>query len=150
MSRMLDKFRLRLTSLFRGGRADRSLKSEIELHLQEQIDENIAAGMPPAAARAAAVGAFGSTVVGEEQWRATRRVAVVEHLVQDLRYTLRSLRRQPVLFAAAVLSIGVAIAANTTIFSLASQLLFALPSAAAATSPIGSGALSKRVARSRA
>ena len=88
--------------------------------------------MTPDAARTAALRAFGSTVVIEEQCRDTRRVAFVEHIVQDLRYTLRSLVRQPMLLAAAVLSIGVAIGANTTIFNLASQLLFAVPSA---TSP---------------
>ena len=129
MSRMFDKVRLRLTSVFRAGKVERSLKREIELHLQEQIDENLAAGMAPAEARAAALRAFGSPSLIEEQCRDTRRVAFVEHVVQDLRYTLRSLVRQPLLLAAAVLSIGVAIAANTTIFNLASQLLFATPSA---------------------
>ena len=129
MSRTIDKVRLRLASLFRAGNAEQSLKQEIALHLQEQIDEYVAAGMTPAEARAAALRAFGSPGLVEEQCRDTRRVAFVEHLVQDLRYTLRSLVRQPLLLAAAVLSIGVAIAANTTIFSLASQLLFAKPSA---------------------
>ena len=129
MSRMIDKIRLRLASLFRAATVEQSLKHEIELHLQEQIDENLAAGMTPAEARAAALRAFGSPSLIEEQCRDTRRIAFVEHLVQDLRYTLRSLVRQPMLLAAAVLSIGVAIAANTTIFSLASQLLFATPSA---------------------
>ena len=115
--------------MFRAGNAEQSLKQEIALHLQEQIDEYVAAGMTPAEARAAALRAFGSPGLIEEQCRDTRRVAFVEHLVHDLRYTLRSLVRQPLLLAAAVLSIGVAIAANTTIFSLASQLLFAMPSA---------------------
>ena len=129
MSRTIDKIRLRLASLFRAGTAEQSLKQEIALHLQEQIDEHVAAGMTPAEARAAALRAFGSPGLIEEQCRDTRRIAFVEHLLQDLRYTLRSLVRQPLLLAAAVLSIGVAIAANTTIFSLASQLLFATPSA---------------------
>jgi predicted permease len=129
MSRMFDKVRLRLKSVFRAGKVERSLKCEIELHLQEQFDENLAAGMAPDEARAAALRAFGSPSLIEEQCRDTRRVAVVEHVVQDLRYTLRSLVRQPLLLSAAVLSIGVAIAANTTIFNLASQLLFATPSA---------------------
>ena len=129
MSRTIDKVRLRLASLFRAGNAEQSLKQEIALHLQEQIDEHVAAGMTPADARAAAPAPFGSPGLIEEQCRDTRRVAFVEHLLQDLRYTLRSLVRQPLLLAAAVLSIGVAIAANTTIFSLASQLLFATPSA---------------------
>jgi putative ABC transport system permease protein len=129
MSRFTDRLRLRLASLFSGSRVDASLKSEIALHLREQIDENIAAGMSAAEARAAALRAFGPVGVIEEQCRDTRRVAFVEHLSQDLRYTLRSLLRQPTLMAAAVLSIGVAVGANTAIFSLASELMFAMPSA---------------------
>ena len=49
--------------------------------------------------------------------------------MQDLRYTLRSLVRQPMLLIAAVVSIAVAVGANTTIFSLANELMFAIPSA---------------------
>jgi predicted permease len=129
MSRLTDRLRLRLASLFRGDRVDASLKGEIELHLQEQIDENLAAGMSPAEARAAARRSFGPVGVIEEQCRDTRRVAFVEHVAQDLRYTLRSLVRQPMLLIAAVVSIAVAVGANTTIFSLANELMFAMPSA---------------------
>ncbi len=129
MLRMLDKLRLRLASLFRGSQADASLKGEILVHLQEQIDENIASGMSPADARAAALRTFGPVALIEEQCRDTRRVAFVEHVVQDMRYTLRSLVRQPMLLLAAVVSIAVAVGANTTIFSLANELMFAMPSA---------------------
>ena len=129
MSRLTDRLRLRLASLFSGHRVDASLKSEIDLHLQEQIAENLAAGMSPAAARAAALRAFGPVGLIEEQCRDTRRVALIEHLAQDLRYTLRSLLRQPTLLAAAVVSIAVAVGANTAIFSLTSELMFAMPSA---------------------
>jgi predicted permease len=129
MSRWIDRLRLRLASLVHGNRVEASLKSEIELHLQEQVDENIAAGMSPADARAAALRMFGPVGLIEEQCRDTRRVAFVEHVAQDLRYTLRSLVRQPMLLTAAVVSIAVAVGANTTIFSLANELMFAMPSA---------------------
>ena len=153
MSRTIDKVRLRLASLFRAGNAEQSLKQEIALHLQEQIDEHVAAGMTPAARAAAPAFRFAGPHRGAMPGHPPRRVRGAP--LQDLRYTLRSLVRQPLLLAAAVLSIGVAIAANTTIFSLASQLLFATPSAvrpdrlvhigsaAAATSRIVNGARSK-------
>ena len=85
--------------------------------------------MSPADARAEAVRAFGPVGVIEEECRDTRRVAFVEHLVQDLRYSLRGLVRQPLLVAAATLSIGAAIGANTTVFNLANQLLLSKPTA---------------------
>ena len=129
MVRMLDKLRLRLASLFRGRQADASLKGEILVHLQEQIDEFIASGMSPAEARAAALRAFGPVSLIEEQCRDTRRTALIETVMQDLRYSLRSLVRQPMLLIAAVVSIAVAVGANTTIFGLANELMFAMPSA---------------------
>ncbi len=44
--------------------------------------------------------------------------------VQDVRYALRSLRREPGFFVAAVLIIGLGIGANTAIFSVLNTLLF--------------------------
>jgi predicted permease len=128
MPRWIDRARMRLRSLFRGGEADAALQREMLLHLEEQIDENIAAGMSPAEARTAALRAFGPRSRIEEECRDTRRVAFVQNFVQDARYTLRSLRRQPLLVLAATVSIAVAIGANTTIFSLASELLLSTPS----------------------
>jgi predicted permease len=128
MRRGIDRVRLRLRSLFRGHDADAELRAEIRLHLEEQSDENLAAGMTPAAARAAAMRAFGPVALVEEQCRDTRRVAVVQNLAQDLRYTLRSLRQQPMLVLAATLSIAIATGANTVIFNLASQIALNVPS----------------------
>jgi predicted permease len=129
MKRLFDVLRLRLRSIFHPAAADATLRDEIELHLQEQIDEYIAAGMSAADARAAALRTFGPVAPIEEQCRDTRRVGFVEHLAQDLRYARRSLSHQPALVIAASLSIAVAIGANTTIFGLFSELFLALPSA---------------------
>src|SRR6266545_5415052 len=129
MPRWFERLRLRARSLFRGTAVDRSLQSELQIHIDEQIDEHIAAGMAPAEARAAAMREFGPLARIQEECRDTRRVAFVRNLGRDLRYTLRSLRHQPLLVIAATVSIAVAGGANTTIFNLASELLFATPSA---------------------
>jgi predicted permease len=129
MMRQLDKLRLRLRSLFFTSRADRDLARELRAHVDEEAAANIAAGMPPHEARAAAARAFGSAVLVEEQCRDTRRVALVSNLARDVRYALRGFARQPGLFAAAVASISLGIGAILTIFSLANSLLMAAPSA---------------------
>jgi putative ABC transport system permease protein len=129
MRRTFDRLGLRLRSLFRGQDVDRAMKAEILVHLEEQIDENIAAGMTPAEARRAALGAFGHVDAVEERCRDTRRVAFAEHLWLDLRYSFRSLVAQPLLLAAATVSIAVAIGANTTIVGLATSLLMVTPTA---------------------
>src|SRR4051812_24172763 len=49
-------------------------------------------------------------------------------MVDDLRYALRALRKNPVLSSVALLSLAIGIGANTAIFSLMDRLLFrALP-----------------------
>jgi putative ABC transport system permease protein len=47
--------------------------------------------------------------------------------VQDLRYAVRLLRRQPVFAATAIVSLAIGIGANTTIFTIANALLFKTP-----------------------
>jgi len=128
MPRWIDRARLRWKSMFHPRDADAELAAEIRLHIDEQIEENLAAGMSPAEARTAAIRAFGPAALVEEQCRDTRRVSFLQNLVQDLRYTLRSLGHQPMLVAAATLSIAVAVGANTVIFSLASQIVLSTPS----------------------
>ncbi len=129
MPRWCDRLRLRTRSLFRSTAVDASMRDELQLHLDEQIDEYVAGGMTRDEARRAALRDFGPVAAIEEECRDARRVQVLSNLLQDLRYTFRSLRRQPLLVLAATVSIAVAVGANTTIFSLASELLFATPSA---------------------
>src|SRR5262245_66585671 len=129
MTRWFDVLRLRARSLFHGTAADSSLHDEIQLHLQEQIDDYVAGGMTRGEARETALRDFGPIARIEEECRDTRRVNFINNLTQDLRYTFRSLRRQPLLVLAATVSIAVAVGANTPVFSLASELLFATPSA---------------------
>src|SRR5688500_16146894 len=115
MRRLLDRMRLRLRSLLRGAEMDDALRNEIRVHLEEEIDALVAGGMSRSEARAAALRAFGPMDLVEEQCRDTRRIAFVEHLVLDLRYSFRSLTGQPMLVATSLLSIAIAIGANTTI-----------------------------------
>lgn len=129
MRRWFDRLRLRAWSLFRGSAVDGSMRDELQLHLDEQIDEYVASGMTRTEARYRALRDFGPLALIEEECRDARRVNTLSNLSQDLRYTFRSLRRQPMLVFAATVSIAVAVGANTTIFSLASELLFATPSA---------------------
>jgi putative ABC transport system permease protein len=129
MPRWLDRLRLRCRSLVHSAAVDASMRDELQRHLDEQIDEYVATGMTRDEARRAARRDFGPLTLIEEECRDRRRVNFLSNLFQDLRYTFRSLRRQPLLVLAATVSIAIAVGANTTIFSLASGLLFATPTA---------------------
>ena len=86
-------------------------------------------GLSPADARLAARRDFGPVALVEDQCRDTRRVAIAQSLVQDLRYGLRALLAQPLVVLAATASIGAGAGATAFVVNLASELLFARPSA---------------------
>jgi predicted permease len=116
----------RLSGLLRGNRLERELNEEIGIHLAMQEEEFRKRGMKPAAARAAALREFGGVAQTKEEVRDGRGVPWLESFARDLRYALRGLRRTPGFTAAAVLSLGLGIGANTAIFSLFHTLMLRL------------------------
>src|SRR5262245_30844214 len=127
MQRLLDVIRLRARSLFRTHRVDAELDRELRAHLAYQIDENIANGMSPEEARRVALANFGGVENVREEARDARGVNVVENIARDLRYTLRALKREPMLLVAATVSIALGAAGNIAVFSLARALVLAPP-----------------------
>lgn len=82
--RWLHKLRMRLKTL-RRTRSGAHLDAELRFHLEEQIAENLAAGMSPEEARRAATLVFGNPSVLREETRATWNWAGAELFLHDLR-----------------------------------------------------------------
>ena len=115
----------RCRNLVNNDKMDQRLREELAEHLALQTEENIRAGMEPRDARRQAVLKLGPVPAIRESYHAETGFAAIESAIEDARFGARILRRNPVFTAVAIISLSLAIGANTTIFSLTKQLLYA-------------------------
>ena len=104
---------------------NREIDEELRAYLDDAIEDRMRRGMSRDDARRAArreAGAAG--VIAHKVWSAGWE-SKAELLWNDLLYTLRRLVRSPGLVFAVVLSIGLGLGANATIFSLISKFVLA-------------------------
>jgi putative ABC transport system permease protein len=99
------------------------LDEELRFHLEMQALENRRRGMDAAVARDAAANVFGGYERVKEQCRDARGGRFLEMLSQDIRFAVRTLCANPGVSAAAVLTLGLGIGANTAIFSAVNGVL---------------------------
>src|SRR5580692_12674283 len=105
-------------------RLEAEMEAELADHLENLTVDLVRAGFSPAEARRRARIALGSTVVHKDDMRASLGLRIVDEFAADLRYAYRRLARSRGFTVVAALSLALAIGANTTIFSLAKQLLY--------------------------
>ena len=123
LSRWREVLRMRFRSLLRRERMERELDKEFRFHLEQQTEENLARGMPPAEARSAALRMLGGVTQIQEECRDMRRTNLIEDVLGDLRYATRTFARSPGFTAVIVLTMALAIGATSAIFSVIDGVL---------------------------
>src|SRR5882762_7509332 len=121
--RQLRAWLLRFKGLFQKAARERDFAAEIESHLQMHIDDNIRAGMSPEEARRVALMKLGGMDQAKEAYRDRATLPFLESLVQDLRFTLRQLRKNPAFSFTATVMVALGIGASVAIFAFVDAAL---------------------------
>jgi predicted permease len=123
---MIDSLRRawnRALTVFRRAPLDTDLDAEIASHLDAATEDNLRQGMTPEEARRQALLHFGGVVQAVERHRETRGLPWLDVLGQDLRFTVRSLRRDRAFACVVTLVLALGVGANVAVFSVVNTIL---------------------------
>ncbi|HTM25637.1 MAG TPA: ABC transporter permease [Vicinamibacterales bacterium] len=120
---MLTDLFHRLRALFRRTAVERELDDELQFHVDRQKQKYRQAGVRPDEIERRVRLEFGGMDQIKEQCRDARGVSAVDELVRNLRYACRTLARRPGFALVAIVTLALAIGANSAVFSAINTIL---------------------------
>jgi predicted permease len=120
---MLNDFRFRLRALFRRRAVEQELDQELLFHFENEVEKHKRAGATEEEAMRRARLSFGGQDQIKEDCREARGTSLLESSLEDIRYSLRLLCRNPTFSIIAALTLALGIGPTTAIFSLVDTIL---------------------------
>jgi predicted permease len=114
----------RVFDWMRRDRLDAELHQELQFHRQQLERDARHAGVADGEARSSGHRRLGNATRIIEESRERWSVPWLDHLQQDVRYTLRGLRRSPGFTLSVIVTLGLGIGANVAMFGVIDQLMF--------------------------
>jgi len=110
-------------SLFGKRALDAQLDKELRFHIEKLTNDYIAEGMTPEEARRQAVLEFGGREQVKEEVREVYRIRFLDATVANIKSAVRFIRKSPTFSATVVLTLALAIGANSAVFSAIDAIL---------------------------